>query len=1135
MSAADNKAVFLSYASQDAGAARRICESLRSGGVEVWFDADGGLEHGDEWDAKIRRQIKECVLFIPVISANTQARHEGYFRIEWDLAAERARGIASGVPFILPVVIDDTREPDALVPDRFRSVQWTRLCGGEVSPEVRARFLKLWSHRTGVLKHQAAAEGAISTSGSDVERGSNRSARNSAGWKPALLFVGTVVIIGASWWLLRRSPPGTTPPRPASAGVPPTSAAPQTEAQKLVAQMWGIYDRIDDVSSEEWALAEDLGAQATKLEPLNAEAWAAYADVTLTPYILGYERSVARRERALKFAERATSLAPDGTEPRLALANCYRVGDVENASADLATRTEAERIVRELVVREPANRHVLRMAGNVMRAQRKFDESITFFDRANALPGGDAIALLSKEFTLKITGRFAEAEATLNQSFALHAGPAAYVRRLFYLLYVYDDLDGAAEIVAKVPGPFLPRDEATQFVSSLWLWRHDAEKCIATLRRFDGDELYGVPKGYLIGHAFEASGRMPAAEVEWQAALQKLEAKLATAPNDAHALYWKAYLLACLGEKTEANRLLRIYEQMTSPGGNTLDFLQADILARLERNDEALATIEIGARDAVRSPNDLEWRGSLRHDPVFDPLRRNPRFQALLAKLNASKLHAVPMAPSAGTAAAPATVDATPAVKDKSVAVLAFANLSDDKGNEYFSDGISEELISVLGRVPGLTVKGSTSAFYFKHREDQFTSAEIARQLGVTYLVRGSVRKAGDQVRITAQLTRAASDEVVWSSEPLTREVKDVFAVQEEVARLIAQKLQLKLNGAAATRTAVNPVAYELYLQARQAWNLRNADGYDRAEKMLAQSIALAPDFAPAHAALVDVWTVRGEYDRSLVRWGSRDTSAVARIAAKSRQAIALDPASPEAHASLGFFSWEVWRFADAERELREAIRLNSNYASAHQWLGRTLMSQGRLDEALAELKTAAELDPLSPRILDNYALALLHAERPAEALEFAERALRQQPNAGQALAIKVIALAELGRTEAAVASAGNLSPLYSLHAAIAFGLAGARDEAARLLASLRDNDMIERVAAMAGMGRTEEALAALQPPWMIPGFTDLLLFNRLFDPLRGDSRFKAFLATLGMTEAHDRAQAWRAAHPPEKSQANTK
>src|SRR5476651_2595558 len=153
--ASAHRAVFLSYASQDAEAARRICDSLRSGGVEVWFDADGGLEHGDEWDAKIRRQIMECVFFVPLISANTQARLEGYFRIEWDLAAERARGVAAGVPFILPIVIDDTREPDALVPDRFRKVQWTRLRGGEVPTDVQQRFLKLWSHRTGVLKQAA--------------------------------------------------------------------------------------------------------------------------------------------------------------------------------------------------------------------------------------------------------------------------------------------------------------------------------------------------------------------------------------------------------------------------------------------------------------------------------------------------------------------------------------------------------------------------------------------------------------------------------------------------------------------------------------------------------------------------------------------------------------------------------------------------------------------------------------------------------------------------------------------------------------------------------------------------------------------------------------------------------------------
>ena len=143
-----NKAVFLSTASQDAEAARRIGEALRVAGAEVWFD-QSELVGGDAWDQKIRRQIKECALFVPVISAATQTRLDGYFRIEWELAAQRAMSIAAGVPFILPVVIDNTREPDALVPERFRAAQWTRLRDGEVPEEVRQRLLEVWSHRIG--------------------------------------------------------------------------------------------------------------------------------------------------------------------------------------------------------------------------------------------------------------------------------------------------------------------------------------------------------------------------------------------------------------------------------------------------------------------------------------------------------------------------------------------------------------------------------------------------------------------------------------------------------------------------------------------------------------------------------------------------------------------------------------------------------------------------------------------------------------------------------------------------------------------------------------------------------------------------------------------------------------------------
>lgn len=144
-----SKAVFLSYSSQDIAAARRLATGLQAVGIEVWFDAEGGLQTGDAWDAKIRQQIRDCLLFVPIISASTESRPEGYFRIEWDLAAERARGVAAGIPFILPVTIDDTREPGALVPDRFRVVQWTKVPGGDLPPEAAQRFARLWTQRIG--------------------------------------------------------------------------------------------------------------------------------------------------------------------------------------------------------------------------------------------------------------------------------------------------------------------------------------------------------------------------------------------------------------------------------------------------------------------------------------------------------------------------------------------------------------------------------------------------------------------------------------------------------------------------------------------------------------------------------------------------------------------------------------------------------------------------------------------------------------------------------------------------------------------------------------------------------------------------------------------------------------------------
>lgn len=201
-----NRSVFLSYASADRDAARRICDALRSVGVGVWFDQEGGLEHGDEWDAKIRRQIKECLLFIPLISANTQARLEGYFRIEWDLAADRAQGIAQGVPFILPITIDAIREPEALVPDRFRKVQWMLLPGGNVTPDVLGHLVKLWAIRTSTLPPESAR---------DVYAG----AASGPGVMPAPAAVGADIRARSEVGGRRAAPP----PRPASPAPAPVA------------------------------------------------------------------------------------------------------------------------------------------------------------------------------------------------------------------------------------------------------------------------------------------------------------------------------------------------------------------------------------------------------------------------------------------------------------------------------------------------------------------------------------------------------------------------------------------------------------------------------------------------------------------------------------------------------------------------------------------------------------------------------------------------------------------------------------------------------------------------------------------------------------------------------------------------
>jgi TolB-like protein/Flp pilus assembly protein TadD len=590
-------AIFLSYASQDADAARLICEALRSGDVEVWFDQEGGLEHGDEWDAKIRLHIKECVLFIPLISANTQARHEGYFRIEWDLAAERARGIAQGVPFILPVLIDDTREPDALVPDRFRKVQWTRLPGGVVSPEVRARLLKLWSHRTGVLSHEAARKGGAPSHAvpMPVEHAAGRGA-----WARAIIVASIAVLIAGGWWLMR----GRAKPR-----VP---QAPQ-----------------------------------------------------------------------------------------------------------------------------------------------------------------------------------------------------------------------AAEAPAKAP---------------------------------------------------DAS---PVAET--------------------------------------------------------------------------------------------------------------------------------------GSLTAP-----------KSVAVLAFSNLSGEKENEYFPDGISEELLNVLAKVPGLRVAARTSSFYFKDK--QVPVADIAKQLGVAYVVEGSVRRDGNRVRISAQLIKAADGFHVWSDE-FDRELKDIFAVQDEIAGLIAKNLQLRIGESLGSpRPAIDPEAFQLFLAGRaQAEKASTADikaGIDCFER----AVAAEPNYAAA-------WAQLARANIQLARWGEiEDTLGYAEARKALEKAVALEPDAPDVLVAQGWVLRTAdWDWKGARKAFRRALELQPNNPDTLADTAVIVFNLGQTEEGIQLARRAVDLDPLNAQTQLNLSLLFQLAGEYNKAEQACRQALHLAPDGQRFHSSLAIILAELGRPQKAEAEAALETDEVGRHAAFAY------------------------------------------------------------------------------------------------------
>ena len=326
-----------------------------------------------------------------------------------------------------------------------------------------------------------------------------------------------------------------------------------------------------------------------------------------------------------------------------------------------------------------------------------------------------------------------------------------------------------------------------------------------------------------------------------------------------------------------------------------------------------------------------------------------------------------------------------------SLAVLPLENVSGDVSQEYFADGMTDELITTLGQISALRVISRTSAMLYKGARKPL--AQIARELDVDAVVDGAVFRSGNQVRITAEIIDARSDAHL-GSQSFSGELRDALALQQTVARAIADQISRTMNSherAVLRQSAVvDPQAYEAYLKGRYFWNKRTGDDFRKASEYFNQAIARDPTYAPAYSGLADTYALMGDWEYGVLA----PLDALPRAKAAAIKAIALDDALGEAHTSLAFlldaFDWDL---ASADREFKRAIALNPGYATAHHWYAWHLSLLGKNDEAIAEMRRARRLDPLSLIINADFAELLLIAHHVEESIQQSRKTLEMDAN----------------------------------------------------------------------------------------------------------------------------------------------
>jgi TolB-like protein/DNA-binding winged helix-turn-helix (wHTH) protein/Flp pilus assembly protein TadD len=467
----------------------------------------------------------------------------------------------------------------------------------------------------------------------------------------------------------------------------------------------------------------------------------------------------------------------------------------------------------------------------------------------------------------------------------------------------------------------------------------------------------------------------------------------------------------------------------------------------------------------------------------------------------------------------------TPAVSAvRSLAVLPLENLSGDPSQEYFADGMTEELIGRLSNIHGLRVISRTSAMHFKNT--QLSVPEIAKTLGVDAIVEGSVIREGSQIRVHAQLIRGATDEHIWAEE-YQREYRSLLALQEEVARNIAERIEISLTpqerASLASTYPVSPEAYEDYLKGRYYFNQRTEDALNKSIGCFQQAIARNPSYALAYSGLADAYALLG------FRGGFPSKDALSRAKAAALKAIELDDTLAEPHASLAFIvETHEWDWATAEREYKRALELNPGDPRAHHWYAGYLMYVGRFEDGISEARRARDLDPLSLPVNNALAGRLLVAGRYDEALEQVQKTLELNPHFAPAHQTLGWVYLNKGKHAEAIQEfqqalqlSGTDDTDLVLDLGFAYATAGNREEARRILAKLKklhERGLVPSgsIAILYGaLGELNEAFAWLEKAYeeRDPQLTYLKVPGRRFEPLRHDPRFKKLLLRMGLAD----------------------